>query len=181
MPGIIALLVCCVLSLHSFSQQSDFITFRKKGRVVTNYFKGMPLDFIHINGSRINGVISRMNNDTIFMTFHDVAMRPTYWGTAVPDTLARYDMRFHYKEIAAMPKPGKSFEFIRNGLLLQIVGIGWGSLHTINGLIQKSRIDPMTVAVAGGITLVGYGIKKTRKYTYPIGEKYTIDYIKLTE
>lgn len=114
------------------------------------------------------------------MTLYDVRMSPTYWGTRTPDTIARYDLRFHYKEIAAIPKPGKSFEFVRNGTLFMIGGGGYAFLHTFNGLIQKKEIKPITVAISGGIALLGFGMKKLRKYYYPIGRKYTIEYIKMT-
>lgn len=168
---------------YAFSQQSDFISFKKKGRTVTNYFKGTFIEFIHTNGSYVQGVINRINNDTLFMVFNEVRMLPTYWGTVVPDTMARYDMRFHYKEIAAIPKPQKGFEYVKDGTLLKIAGIGYGSLHAINALIVRDQedrsINPISMAVAGGLTLTGFGLKKMRKYTYPIGNKYTIDYISI--
>ncbi len=171
----------CLLSTGTSAQQSDFISFKKRGRTITNYFKGVPMDFIHKNGSHIHGMINRIQNDTIFMTFSDVRMVPTYWGTAAPDTVARYDMRFHYNEIAAIPKPFTGLGVIRRGGLFIVGGTVYAVLHTVNGLIQKDRIDPTTIAVSGAVVLAGYGLRKSVRTRYPIGKKYTIEYVKLTE
>lgn len=110
---------------------------------------------------------------------YDIRMAPTPWGTRFSDTVSRYDLRYHIHDIAAIPKPEKSFEFIRNGDLFMIGGIGYAFLHTFNGLIQKRKIEPATLAIAGGVALLGFTMKKLRKYYYPIGKRYTISYIKL--
>ncbi|MBX3254963.1 MAG: hypothetical protein KF862_12545 [Chitinophagaceae bacterium] len=167
-------------SCRGYTQQSDFISLKKKGYTVKSYFKGAPFEFVHSNGSTVSGVIERIYNDTVFMVLYDVRMSPTFWGTTTPDTIAKYDLRFHYKEIAAIPKPDKGFEFVRNGTLLMIGGGGYAFLHTFNGLIQKKEIKPSVIAISGGVALLGFGMKKLRKYYYPIGKKYTIEYIKMT-
>lgn len=140
----------------------------------------MPIEFVHSNGSSVSGVIERVYHDTLFMTLYDVRMSPTFWGTRTPDTIGKYDLRFHYKEIAAIPKPERSFEFVRNGTLFMVGGGGYAFLHTFNGLIQKKKIEPATVAISGGIAALGFAMRKLRKYYYPVGKKYTIEYVKIT-
>lgn len=167
------------LSAGAYAQQSDFISFKKRDRTITNYFKGMELDFIHKNGSLVHGVINSIHNDTIFMIFSDVRMLPTYWGTAAADTVAKYDMRFHYNEIAAIPKPFRGIGVIRRGGLFIVGGATYAVLHTVNGLIQKDRIDPLTIAISGGVVLAGYGLRKSVKTKYVIGKKYTLNYVNL--
>jgi len=164
----------------AFPQQSDFLSLKKNGRTIKNYFKGAPIAFIHVNGSLIEGTLERVYKDSIFIYNYDIRMTPTLWGTRFADTVGRYDLRYHISEIAAIPKPGKSFEFVRNGTLFMIGGIGYAFLHTFNGLIQKRKIEPGTLAIAGGVALLGFTMKKLRKYYYPIGKKYTIAYVKLT-
>ncbi|MBX2923067.1 MAG: hypothetical protein KF746_12790 [Chitinophagaceae bacterium] len=168
-------------SFCGYTQQSDFISLKKKnGRTVKSYFKGVPFEFVHSNGSAVSGIIDRVYNDTVFMILYDVRMSPTFWGTRAPDTIAKYDLRFHYKEIAAIPKPAKGFEFVRNGTLFMIGGGGYAFLHTFNGLIQKKEISPPVIAISGGVALLGFGMKKLRKYYYFIGKRHTIEYVKMT-
>jgi len=174
------LVSCSFISFFSFSQQSDFLSLRKKDRTIKNYFKGAPIEFIHVNGSYVSGTIERIYKDTLYVKQYDVRMAPTFWGTRIQDTIGHYDLRFHYKEIAAIPKPGKSFEFVRNGTLFMIVGGGYAFLHTFNALIQKTKIDPVALAISGGVALLGFTMHKFRKYYYPVGEKYRIEYIEMT-
>lgn len=169
-----------IISQAAFSQQSDFISLKKNGRTIKNYFTGSSFDFVHANGSMVSGIIDRIYKDTLYMYQYDIRMSPTPWGTRFADTIGKYDLKYSFREIAAIPKPGKGFEFIRNGTLFMVGGIGYAALHTINGLIQKSKIEPATLAISGGVALVGFGMRKLRKYYYTIGKKYTIDYVQLT-
>ena len=113
--------------------------------------------------------------------FDDVRMVPNYWGAMEPDTVARYDMRFHYREIGAIPKPFKGLGVIRKGKVFIIGGIVYATLHTVNGLIRKEKIEPGVIAISGAVSLAGYGLGKTVRTRYPIGKKYTIEYVKLTD
>ncbi|HEX5025030.1 MAG TPA: hypothetical protein VFV68_07145 [Agriterribacter sp.] len=174
------LVTCFFTSSFSFSQQSDFLSFRKKDRTIKNYFKGAPIEFVHINGSYVSGTIERIYKDTLYIKQYDVRMAPTPWGTRTPDTIGHYDLRFYYKEIAAIPKPGRAFEFVRNGTLFMIAGGGYAFLHTFNALIQKTKIDPVALAISGGVALLGFTMHKFRKYYYPVGKKYRIEYIEMT-
>lgn len=179
MCKILLLPACFFLFVPAFSQQSDFLSLKKGDRTIETYFKGMPVAFIHLNGSAVNGVIENIHNDTVYIIQYDVRMSPTPWGTRVRDTIGHYDLRFHYKEIAAIPKPPAAFEFIRNGTLFMIGGGGYGFLHTFNGLIQKRKIYPSTLAISGGVAALGFAMRKLRKYYYPVGKKYQLQYIKM--
>lgn len=161
------------------AQQSDFISLKKKDRTIKSYFKGSAFEFIHINGSGVSGYIDRIYKDTLFMHAYDIRMTPNPWGTRFADTVGSISLRFALNEIAAIPKPAKSFEYIRNGTIFMIGGGGYAFLHIFNGLIQKSKIHPSTLAVSGGVALAGFAMRKLRKYSYPIGKKYTISYIQL--
>lgn len=139
----------------------------------------MPIEFIHKNGSTISGIVEKVYHDTIYIKQYDVRMFPTPWGTQVQDTIGHYDMRFNYKEIAAIPRSPKGFEFVRNGTLFLIGGGGYAFLHTFNGLIQKREIDAATLLISGGFAATGFVMYKRRKYYYPIGKKYTLEYIEM--
>ncbi len=180
MHKLLLLLAGLCFFLFSFGQQNDFLSFRKKDRTISTYFKGMPIAFIHTSGSQVHGIIEKVYNDTLYIKQYDIRMSPTYWGTRVRDTISHYDLKFHYREIAAIPKPPKAFEFVRNGTLLMVGGGGYAFLHTFNGLVQKRKIYPSTLAVSGGVAALGFTMHNLRKYYYPIGKKYRIEYIKMT-
>lgn len=144
MHKVLPLVMCFFTSFFSFSQQSDFLSLKKKDRTIKNYFKGAPIEFVHVNGYYISGIIERIYKDTLYVKQYDVRMAPTFWGTRTRDTMGHYDLRFHYKEISSIPKPEKSFEFVRNGTLFMIAGGGYAFLHTFNSLIQKTQIDRST-------------------------------------
>lgn len=179
MHKIIALVAFYFCWFAASAQQSDFISLKKRDRTIQHYFSGSFIEFIHRNGSYISGSVSLVQKDSIYITHYDVRMVPNQWGTRNADTLAKYSLRFHYKDIAAIPKPGKGFEFIRNGTLFMIGGGGYAFLHTTNGLIQKKEIYPATIAVAGGVALLGFGMRKLRKYEYTLGGKYNIHYVNM--
>ena len=40
-----------------------------------------------------------------------------------------------------------------------IGGVGYAFLHTFNGIIQKRKIEPTTLAIAGGVALLGFTMK----------------------
>lgn len=173
-------IVLLFISFGAFAQQSDFISLQKKGRTIKSFFKGSAFEFVHINGSGISGYIDRIYKDTIFMYAYDIRMTPNPWGTRFADTVGKISLRYALNEIAAIPKPGKGFEFIRNGTLFMIGGGGYAFLHTFNGLIQKKKIYPSTLAISGGVALVGFTMRKLRSYYYVIGKKYNISYIQLS-
>lgn len=161
------------------AQQSDFFSLKKNNRTIRHYFAGSFIEFIHRNGTAVYGNITLVQNDSFYITQYDVRMLPNPWGTRTADTVASYMMRFHMEEIAAIPKPEKGFEFIRNGTLLMVGGSTYAFLHTTNGLIFKKKIYPSTILISGGVAAVGYGMRKLRKYFYPIGKKYQLTYIRL--
>ncbi len=180
MHKVLPLVMCFFTSFFSFSQQSDFLSLKKKDRTIKNYFKGAPIEFVHVNGYYISGIIERIYKDTLYVKQYDVRMAPTFWGTRTRDTMGHYDLRFHYKEISSIPKPEKSFEFVRNGTLFMIAGGGYAFLHTFNSLIQKTQIDPATLAISGGVALLGFTMYKLRRYYYVIGKKYSLQYVQIT-
>ncbi|MCC6288524.1 MAG: hypothetical protein IT249_11635 [Chitinophagaceae bacterium] len=167
------------LPIAATAQRSDFISLQKNDRTIKSYFKGSFFEFIHQSGSGVSGYIDRIYKDTLYMYAYDIRMTPTYWGTRVTDTIGRINLKFGLNEIAAIPKPQKGFEFVRNGTLFMIGGVGYAFLHTFNGLIQKSKINPSTLAISGGVAAVGFTMRKLRKYYYPIGKKYKISYVQL--
>lgn len=177
-------IIFCILTIsllnYCQAQPSDFLVLKKNGTTIKTFMKGASIDFVHKNGSRITGTITKIVNDSIYLMWYDVRMAATYWGTQVQDTVTKNELRFHYNEIGAFPRPPKGFEFVRNGDLFMIAGVGYAALHTVNGLIQHTEISPTVIGVSLGVAAVGFTMHKLRKYYFPIGKKYTLEYISLS-
>lgn len=170
-----------LLPLSAWCQKSDFISLKKKQKTINHYFKNTQITFLHTNGGYVSGIIMDIKHDSIFLKIPDIRQMGNPWGIPIWDTVAVSYAKYHYKEIAAIPKPPRSFEFVRNGLLLKIAGAGYGTLHTVNGLIQKDKIDPIIVAASAGAYGLGIALKKSRRYEYSIGNKYTIQYVGIAD
>jgi len=161
------------------AQPSDFLALKKKnGITIKNYFAGIPIDFYTARGE-VSGIIRKIDKDTIYITYHDVRMAYTMWGTQVPDTVTSYDLRYSYKDIIAIPKKAKGFEFVRDGSIFILGGTGFTVLHLVNSAIQSQPVNWKTVGIAMGVAGVGVIMRLLRKHEYKIGKKYTLNYINM--
>jgi hypothetical protein len=163
-----------------YTQGSDLLLLKKgKGQTLQTFFAGSFIHFIDISNREESGVIKKIENDTLYIIYHDIRQRYTMWGTTVLDTVTASLDKYHYNEIKAIYKPGKSFEFVRDGTLFMIAGAGYAVLHLANAAIKKEPVDGKTMAIAGGVAAAGFIMRKLRKYTYPIGTKYQLSYVGL--
>ena len=171
-----------VINFYSFglTQGSDLLLLKKgHKKTIQTFFAGSYIHFTDNNGREESGVIKKIEHDTLFILYYDIRRRYNIWGTSVADTLSSFLDRYHYNEIRDIYKPQKSFEFIRNGTILMIAGIGYATLHLVNAAIQSDKVDAKTMAIAGGVAAAGFIIRKMRKYTYTIGDKYRLIYVGL--
>jgi len=166
-------------ALAARSQPSDFLALKKRnGITIKNYFAGIPIDFYTARGE-VSGMIRKIDRDTIFITYHDVRMAYTMWGTRVPDTVTSFDLRYSYKEIIAIPKETKGFEFVRDGTIFIIGGAGFTVLHLVNSAIQSQPVNWKTVGISMSVATVGLIMRLLRTHEYKIGKKYTLNYINM--
>lgn len=176
--GILLLVIC----FHSFgyTQGSDLLLLKKgKGKTVQTFFAGSFIHFTDINGREESGIIKKIDRDTLYILYYDVRRSYNMWGTSVADTVTSFLDKYHYKEIRDIYKPPKSFEFIRNGTIFMIGGIGYATLHVANAAIQNEKVDAKTLAIAGGVAAAGFIMYKMRKYKYTIGARYQLTYVVL--
>lgn len=173
---LIMFLITC--SLNSKAQPSDFLALKKKnGITIKSYFPGTTIDFFTSSGAEVNGIIRKIDKDTIFLSFHDVRMLYNRWGTASPDTLFTYDLRYSYKDIVAIARETGGLEFVRDGTIFIIGGAAYTTLHLVNSGIQHQPVNWKTVGIAMGVAAVGVVMKLLRKHSYNIGNKYRLEYI----
>ena len=60
-----------------------------------------------------------------------------------------------------------------------IGGTGYAILHTVNSAYLKQPIEAQTLAISGGVALVGYVLNRLHKNTIKLGNRYYLQYIPL--
>jgi sRNA-binding regulator protein Hfq len=176
----ILLIILLSIPITSYCQPSDFLALKKKnGITIKSYFPGIDIDFYLKNGLEVSGVVHKVDRDTIFITYHDVRMAYTMWGTQVPDTVTSFDLRYAVKDIVAIAKQPGGLEFVRDGSIFIIGGTAYAALHLINSGIQHAKVNWKTVGISVGVAAVGVVMKLLRKRRYDIGNKYQLTYIKM--
>lgn len=169
-----------LISIYTEAQVKghDMVSLRnKKGRTVKTYFNGMKID-MGTQGLEVEGIIRRVQDDSIFIQYYNVQKQYNMWGTSVLDTVTSFSHPLRRDGYPVDPKAPAKFEFVRNGTLFMIGGTGYLLLHIVNAAYLKEPVIGSTVAIAGGIAVGGFLMNKFRKRKYEIGKGYDLKYIK---
>ncbi|HWK06925.1 MAG TPA: hypothetical protein VNS58_24995 [Puia sp.] len=139
--------------------QTDVLILKKRGMHVYSYTIGSPMMIKTIYDQWLQGTITDMRNDTIFLN----------------------DQPFYYKEIAGIRRPVLSLGNTLLPSLMMVIGAGTFVLGGVNGLLRhdQSKDWYTTSGIISGSALlvVGYLLTKTWAKTYRIGKKFTLDYL----
>lgn len=164
----------------AFAQASDFILFKKKGITQKTYFAGSTIIFTSNTGANIEANILSIKNDSVFLRQYITRPVMTQLGVYVLDT-SFYYYQYHYKDIAAIGKTGRRFDWASSGGAL----MGGGILLTVASgvvyLADNKKFSPELLAAAVGLTGVGYLLSRSGGKGMEIGKKYSLEYIKATE
>lgn len=191
MKTIILLLTILCCSLLSFSQQSDFLVLKKRNnRTIKTYYSGAFISGETHNGFRINGFITDIRNDSIFVRQEQTQMVGTEFGTTL-DTI-KFQVGMDYREI-------KRFNYAKNYVwggkkgfvnvalpkIMMIGGVGFIILETVNTLYRKESFNDSgkltSLGVAAGVALGGYLIQHFQDRSKDAGGKYKVVYIKAAD
>jgi hypothetical protein len=179
MPKLLLLILAMALGLVVAGQGWDMVLLKRNGKTMTNYMPGARISFSTSDGQQAEGIIRKIERDSIFLTYYDIRRGYTQWYTPVMDTVDAYLLRYDYRKIARINRPPAGFEFIRNGSLFMIGGTAYGLLHVFNSAYLKQPVDPKSLAIAGAFVAGGYLMKRLRKHYYRIGKKYMLEYISI--
>jgi small nuclear ribonucleoprotein (snRNP)-like protein len=172
------LLLSCLDSLHA--QGSDMVLLKKKNnKTLKKYLAETPINMITKNGERINGVIKKIDRDSMFINTYVERAAYTMWGPKFWDTLSIALIKVHCNEVGEIVKPRAGLGIIRNGYLFMAGGLSYAALHLGNALIANEPIDGSILAKAGAVALGGMILKKTYRSTVKIGKRYRLQYIPL--
>lgn len=182
MQKIIALISLLLIGNAAFSQTGDFIVIKKNNQTVKTFFTGSNARFKTISGQWFDGNIIDIRNDSLFFREVIVQQVPTPWGVPRLDTMTTFVRRIYYKDIIAIPKRSESFTYIKNGVLLMVLGGGYAGLNIINSGYQHyapfGKDNLPNLLTAAGVFGVGKLMQKRHKPYVQIGGKYSMRYIK---
>jgi hypothetical protein len=180
MPGSFLSILFFFLYNLCNAQQADFLVLKKNEHTIKSFFAGSQVNFLTAYAS-YSGQVNGIRNDSVFLTEFDIRQVPTNLGVYVLDTVARYHVAFPYKDITLIRNDQKGFNWAASGASL----LGGGILLTAIGagtwIFTKpgTRYHAGTPLVIGSAILggVGYFLLKSHGNSYPIGKKYSLQYI----
>ncbi|MBV9986807.1 MAG: hypothetical protein JO301_03960 [Chitinophagaceae bacterium] len=170
-----ALLFCHVL----VKAQSDLLVMKQRGRPVQTWVKGSFFNFQFVNKQWIQGRIREMRNDSLLidvMVFRSVLTR---FGVPAIDTGRVGILKFHVREVYAMPKRRLQSGAFSDGALLQVGSGGFIFLNIFNSLTHGEAVfggnNPSALGIAAGIFGIGTLISLTHKDYVVLGKKFSLE------
>ena len=149
-----------LIPLISLSQ-TDVLILQKNGRNIKTYETGMPIGFQTIYDQWLGGTITALRNDSVFLN----------------------NIPFHVQEIQAIRQDFTKWNYVTDGTLLIIAGVGVLVLNVVNGLYNNEKAGTWVTAsgwiTSGAFILGGILLKRARYKDYPIGKKYTLHYLNM--
>jgi hypothetical protein len=160
MNRFIILLICLIPFVAS--AQTDLLVLKKKGALIHTYTVGDALNMETVYGQWFNGIITAMKHDTVFVN----------------------GLGFDYKEIKTIRRTHYNFG---NTILPAGMFVAAGGILILNAVNGAYRHDEASTwythsAIVTSIALVvgGFILTRTRRSTYHLGHKFTLDYLELT-
>jgi hypothetical protein len=141
--------------------QTDVLLLQKNGRNIKTYEIGSTIIFKTIYDQWLGGTITMMRNDSIFLN----------------------NIPFHVHELAAIRNEGTKWNYVNDGTLLIIAGVGVLVLNVVNGIYRNDKAGTW-IATSGWITagafiLGGLLLRRARYSDYSIGKKFTLHYLNM--
>jgi hypothetical protein len=149
-----------LIPLISLSQ-TDVLILQKNGRNIKTFETGMPIGFHTVYDQWLGGTITALRNDSIFLN----------------------DIPFHVHEIDAIRQDNAKWNYLTDGTLLIVAGVGVLVLNVVNGLYTNesagSWIKTSGWITAGAFIIGGILLRRARYSDYKIGKKYTLHYLNM--
>jgi hypothetical protein len=149
-----------LIPLISLSQ-TDVLLLQKNGRNIKTYAIGQPIVLHTIYDQWLSGTITNMRNDSIFIN----------------------NIPFHVLEINAIHRDNTKWNYVNDGTLLIVAGVGILALNVINGIYTNessgSWIKASGWITAGAFIIAGILLRRARYSNYQIGKKYTLHYLNM--
>ena len=191
MKTTILLVTVLFSSLLTLSQQSDFIVLKKwNNRTIKTFYTGSFISAQTHRGFNINGFITDIRNDSVFIRQEERQLVPTGFGFTL-DTV-RYAIGIDYREISRFNytkqyKWGGKRGFVQVALpkIMMIGGVGFIILESVNTIYRKESFNQdgklVTLGVAAGVAVAGYLWEHMQEQRNKAGGRFKVVYIKAAD
>ncbi|MEP7145049.1 MAG: hypothetical protein ABI707_19340 [Ferruginibacter sp.] len=177
----ILLILFVLIGYQSPGQSSDVLLLKKHNKTVKRYFAGTDIDITTTTGAYINGSITKIKNDSLFLEVFVIRQTPTNLGVYVLDTVTTYYYKYHYNQIKAIGKTGKGFDLSASAASL----MGGGALLMVASgvvfLADRNKFSPPLLIAAASLAGIGYLMAKTGGKGMMIGKKYSLVYLGISD
>jgi hypothetical protein len=174
-----SLLLLLFLLLNTFAYtQTHVLLLQKHGKTQKSFFAGHFISIQTKQGSYANGIITKIEHDTLYIRHFDIEQSVSAYGGVYFDTAFRYTTAINYKDIGALISPRDRSGRRKAGTTLLIAGGGVMALGIINGLYRGDKprdwYKPSSYIVAGALTGLGAWFKYGNNPKTRIGKKYSL-------
>jgi hypothetical protein len=189
MKKIILLLIVLSGILPAFSQESDFIVLKKKNnRTIKTLYPGSFISGETYNGFRINGFITVIRNDSIYIRQEERQLVNGGFGTVL-DTVI-FSVGIDYREIKQFNYSKKykwggkrGFAVVALPKIMMIGGVGFIILESVNTIYRKESFNDdgklLSLGVAAAVAVAGYLWEHRQEKASQVGKgRYKVVYIK---
>jgi hypothetical protein len=173
------LLLVIVFHTGHLQAQSDLLVMKQRGHIIQTWVRGSYFSFQFVNKQWIQGQIRDLRNDSLLIDVLVIRSVITSYGVPGIDTGHAGLLKFHVKEVYAMPKRNLGSGLLANGKLLQFGSGGFIFLNIFNSLTNNEPVfggnNLKAIGIATGIFGIGTLLAVTRKDYVVLGRKYTLE------
>src|SRR5688572_11463372 len=179
----------CLIMFAELKSQDDFIVLKKKNnRTLKTYGQGSFLSAKTSTGFQLNGFITAIRNDSVFIRQQETKLVSTEFGQTI-DTVF-YTFGFDHRIITAfyfdnqygtnMRKRG--FAQTTLPIIMIAGGTGYIILELVNTVYRKESLNEgnklVSLGIAAGVAATGIFLTTMNKQKDKVGKKYRVHYIK---
>lgn len=177
------LLLASILFHLLANAQNDVLLLQKKGKTKQTFFTGRYISLQTRQGNFADGIITRIQSDTIYIRHFDIQQTATSYGGIYFDTVFRYTTAIHYHDIGALMSQADLARRKGNAIKLFIAAGGVLVLGAVNGLYRgdpvKEWYTTSGYVVAGTLTVLGILKNRSANPRILIGKKYSLKILTL--
>lgn len=163
--------------------QTDILLLQRHGSTVKTWIRGSYIRFQFINQQWIEGIITKMQNDSIWVSQMQIRRIPDRFGFPTLDTARFGILKFHVTDIRAMPRMKTGGSYLTNGTILQVGSAGYILLNIFNGWYLKEPIaasqNIRRLITATSVFVIGTVIKLLYKPYLIMGGRYKMKVINI--
>ncbi|HTE28137.1 hypothetical protein [Flavitalea sp.] len=181
--------VICFLMIAELKSQDDFIVLKKRNnRTLKTYGQGSFLSAKTNTGFQLNGFITAIRNDSVFIRQQETKLVSTEFGQTI-DTVF-YTFGFDHRNITAfyfsnqygptMRKRG--FAQTTLPIIMIAGGTGYIILELVNTVYRKESLNEgnklLSLGIAAGIAGTGILLQTLNNRKDKVGNKYKVHYVR---